>query len=282
MTTAKVSETARLLDGSALALIIAGQTYGKPDITFDDVEAMGVPKSMDALTNVLRAESRLLALSKGSKIDAIYDAYGNDLELLARYREGFKKAIEAAVRARAVEDEKHVKDFLDRMAAGVKTIVHEPSLDLGPDAAQLEAGELLERLQSQFRDDADALKQQVAMWMHILAENHLVSVIEWLNPKALRYHFFLAGGSRKLLSLPYVVAATSCGSPRRSRAGGHRTPGGVRKNRAVCVHPHRRAFPLCVCMVLKESKCADRASLCEAGAGGGTILVFLHPNGQRE
>lgn len=175
-----------------LAVVLGGRTYGddaKAD-RIGNLRQMSVPKEMDAFTEALTRQSKLLALRAGSAQDAIYGAYGNDLELLSRYRNAFKRTIDAALRARAAPDQPDAQAFLDRVTREVAEIVHEPTLDLGPDALQLEGNELLGRLQTQVRTDVASLKQAVAVWLHLLAEAEYVSIIEWFNPKALRYHFF--------------------------------------------------------------------------------------------
>jgi len=59
-------------------------------------------------------------------------------------------------------------------------------LDLGPEARKLEAPELLQPLRDQFGSDVEDLKQSIAAWKHMLAEDDHVSVIEWFNPRAIR------------------------------------------------------------------------------------------------
>jgi hypothetical protein len=180
------------MTGDGLAVVLGGRTYGddaKAD-RIGNLRQMSVPKEMDAFTEALTRQSKLLALRAGSAQDAIYGAYGNDLELLSRYRKAFKRTIDAALRARAAPDQPDAQAFLDRVTREVAEIVHEPTLDLGPDALQLEGNELLGRLQTQVRTDVASLNQAVAIWLHLLAEAEYVSIIEWFNPKALRYHFF--------------------------------------------------------------------------------------------
>jgi len=181
-----------------LAVVLGGRTYGD-DTKADriaNLRQMSVPKEMDTLTEALARQSKLLALPAGSAQDAIYGAYGNDLELLTRYRNAFKRTIDAALRARATPDQPDAQAFLDRVTQEVAEIVHEPTLDLGPDTLRLEGNELLGRLQTQVRADVASLTQAVAVWLHLLAEAEYVSIIEWFNPKALRYHFFRMEASR--------------------------------------------------------------------------------------
>jgi hypothetical protein len=173
-----------------LKLIIGGRTYGDAASTPGDLRQMPVPPEMHALGEALQRQSKLAALASDSTREVVYDAYGHDLELLARYRAAFKKTIEAAVRARAAADQATAQGFLERIIAQISEIDHEPTLDLGAESLQLDGTRLLERLRDQFRADVEQLEQSVAAWMHMLAEDDDVSVIEWFNPRALRYHFF--------------------------------------------------------------------------------------------
>jgi len=172
-----------------LRLIIGGRTYGDGEQSIGDLQRMAVPEPMHALSAALESQSKLIALPPDAAREAIYDSYGSDLALLARYRAAFKATIEAAVRARAASDQEDAQAFLKRMIAQVSEIEHEPTLDLGPEALKLEAADLLRRLQDQFRADVEALTHAVAVWMHMLADSDCVSVIEWLGPRAVRYHF---------------------------------------------------------------------------------------------
>jgi hypothetical protein len=151
---------------------------------------MNVPRELDALAAVLIAQSQLLAESANSERVAIYEAYGHDLQMMTRYRDAFRTSIEAAVRGRASPDHKDAQAFLDRVVAEIAPIVHEPTLSLSSEALKLEPAELLLRLQNEFRADVETIKQNVAFWLHILAESEYVSAVEWLNPTALHYHFF--------------------------------------------------------------------------------------------
>ena len=175
-----------------LAVVLGSRTYGDDTKTdrIGTLRQMSVPKEMGAFTEAMTRQSKLLALPAGSAQDAIYAAYGNDLDLLTRYRNAFKQTIDAALRARAAPDQPDAQAFLDRVTQELAEIVYEPTLDLGPDALQLGSDELLRQLQSQVRTDVASLKQAVAVWLHLLAEAEYVSIIEWFNPKALRYHFF--------------------------------------------------------------------------------------------
>jgi hypothetical protein len=183
-----------------LRLIIGGRTYGDDAKSLADLARMDVPEEMHVLRAALDRESQLLALASDSKPQAIYDAYGSDLALLVRYRTAFKKTIEAAVRARAASDHLDAQAFLERMVAQVSEIDHEPTLDLGPAALELDPPALLRRLKDQFRADAEDLTRSIAAWMHMLAESDCVSVIEWLNPRAIRYHFLRMESERQELT----------------------------------------------------------------------------------
>ncbi len=173
-----------------LKLIIGGRTYGDAASTPDALLHMGVPEQMRALGKALERESKLAALAPEATREAVYHAYGHDLELLARYRTAFRKTIEAAVRARAAPDQATAQEFLERIVAQIADIDHHPTLDLGPEALRLDAPALSRRLREQFHADVGQLEQSIAAWMHMLAEDEDVSVIEWFNPRALRYHFF--------------------------------------------------------------------------------------------
>src|ERR1700739_3424011 len=62
-----------------LAVVLGGRTYGddaKAD-RIGNLRQMSVPKEMDAFTEALTRQSKLLALRVGSAQDAIYGAYGN-------------------------------------------------------------------------------------------------------------------------------------------------------------------------------------------------------------
>jgi hypothetical protein len=141
-------------------VVLGGRTYGgevKAD-RIGNLRQMSVPREMDAFTEALTRQSKLLALPAGTAQDAIYGAYGNDLELLTRYRNAFKRTIDPALRARAAPDQPDAQAFLDRVIQEVAEIVHEPTLDLGPDTLQLEGNELLGRLQGQVSADVASVK----------------------------------------------------------------------------------------------------------------------------
>jgi hypothetical protein len=141
-------------------VVLGGRTYGgevKAD-RIGNLRQMSVPREMDAFTEALTRQSKLLALPAGTAQDAIYGAYGNDLELLTRYRNAFKRTIDPALRARAAPDQPDAQAFLDRVIQEVAEIVHEPTLDLGPDTLQLKGNELLGRLQGQVSADVASVK----------------------------------------------------------------------------------------------------------------------------
>ncbi|MBV9757914.1 MAG: hypothetical protein JO047_12725 [Alphaproteobacteria bacterium] len=185
-----VDPTVPRITEDGLKLIVGGRTYGDAACTPDDLRRMAVPSELHALGAALQAHSKLAGLLPDAAREAIYTAYGHDLELLARYRAAFRTTIEAAVRARAAPDQPAAQAFLQRITAQIAAIDHAPTLDLGSAALQLEPAALLARLREQFAADIAQLEQSVAAWMHMLAEDDTVSVIEWFNPRALRYHFF--------------------------------------------------------------------------------------------
>jgi hypothetical protein len=193
-----VDETIPRITSDGLALILGGRTYGEEtkENYFGRLLQMGVPREIDALADILVTKSQLLALSTDSEKAVVYDAYGHDLALLVRYRDAFKACIEAAVKARAAPDQKDAQAFLDRIVDEVAPIQHKPSLNLGSEALKLDATALLPQLQGQFRADIESLKQNVAVWFHVLAESECVSLIEWFNPTALRYYFFRMESTR--------------------------------------------------------------------------------------
>src|SRR3954447_16421112 len=158
---------------------------------------MPVPAEMDRLRAMLEERSRLLALPQESGQEAIYDAFGSDLELLIRYRDAFKSTVDAAVRARAAADQAARPGPLRSLTRQISEVVFEPTLDLGPTAVALPVDALRRALQDQFRADAAAFVRSVAVWLHVLAECQFVSVIEWFNPRVVRYHFFRMDSERQ-------------------------------------------------------------------------------------
>jgi len=194
-----VDETVPRFTQDGLTLILGGRTYGKDtdDANYGRLLRMGVPHEMDALTDTLTANSQLLGLRSECGRTAVYEAYGHDLALMARYRDAFKTCIEAAVRARAAPDQKDARAFLDRVVSGLAPILHQPTLNLAPDALLLEPPALLVKLQNEFRADIQGLKQSIAVWFHILTESENVSLIEWLDPTSLRYYFFRTESTRE-------------------------------------------------------------------------------------
>jgi hypothetical protein len=181
-----------LADG--IAHTINGRTYGQTSAdSFANLRQMPVPKEMDALAAALHRESKLLALTaltSGSPAEAIHNAYGADLQLLIRYRNAFRQTIEAAVHARADTHHTDAQAFLADMVRTLGDIAHEPNLDLSADTVKLEPAQLLARMQDEFRSDAEDLKAGVAIWLHALVENDIVSVIERLGAHGVKYHFY--------------------------------------------------------------------------------------------
>ena len=181
-------------------LIIGNRVYGETGPEhLSNLRKMAVPREMSVLSDTLQRQSALLALPVGSATNAIYNAYGADLELVTRYRNAFQRTIEAAIRARADAKHADAQAFLTRKTAEVSEIVHEPTLDLGPDALTLDPATLLSQLQQQFINDVESLKFGITTWMHLLAESDYVSVVEWLNPAVVRYHFFRMDDERREL-----------------------------------------------------------------------------------
>jgi hypothetical protein len=178
--------------------MLAGRPYGGEDTPehLGALKNMRVPAEMDALVETLEGRSRLLALPATSPEETIHDAYGHDLELLARYRAAFKGSIEAAVYARANVSHRDAHAFLARLVEHIGDIAADPMLDLGTETLKLAPRERLLRLQDGFRSDARDLASAVAAWLHALAEGDYVSVVEWYGPKAARYHFFLMNSKR--------------------------------------------------------------------------------------
>jgi hypothetical protein len=197
-----VDETVPRITQDGLALILGGRTYGKNtnDDNYGRLLQMGVPSEMDALSDALVSASRLLGLPGDSSRAGIYEAYGHDLGLMARYRDAFRTCIEAAVRARAAPDQKDARAFLDRVVAELTPILHQPTLNLGPESLSLEPAALLAKLQDEFRADVLGFKQTVAVWFHVLTESEYVSLIEWLNPTSLRYYFFRTESTREQIA----------------------------------------------------------------------------------
>jgi hypothetical protein len=194
-----VPESEPRLTSEGLGMLIAGREYGQRKQGkdyFESLKSMTIPSSLNRLSDAIESASKLLALLPNAELDNIYDAYGEDLKLITRYRLAFEVTIDAAVKGRAASDQEAAQRFLDLVREGIKGIVHESSLHLSHDNLGLPAGELLKQLQRQFKDDVQSLKESIAMWLHILSENEVVSVIEWFGEKALRYHFFRVESSK--------------------------------------------------------------------------------------
>src|SRR5690349_19964278 len=105
-----------------LKLTIGGRTYGDAASTPGALRQMPVPPEMHALGEAVQRQSKLAALASDSTREALYNAYGHDLELLARYRAAFKKTIDAAVRARAAAAQTTSQGFLERIVAQISEI----------------------------------------------------------------------------------------------------------------------------------------------------------------
>lgn len=171
---------------------------GKPDHA-REIASMEVPARMNVLTDVLVRDSSLLSLRAEADDQAIYDAYGHDFTMLARYRDAFEKTIRAAILARADAAHAPAREFLAPIAEQIDGISHKPSIELGAETLALPRDERLGKLQELFRNEARSFTQRVATWLHMLVESEHVCVVEWLNPTAARYHFFRMDSSEQVL-----------------------------------------------------------------------------------
>ena len=146
-----------------IAHTISGRTFGHASADpFANLRQMPVPPEMDALVTALHRESKLLALTPSSPVEAIHNAYGADLQLLIRYRDAFRQTITAAVHARADRRHADAQALLADMVGALGDIAHEPNLDLGPDTVKLEPSQLLACMQDEFRSGAEDLKAHLA------------------------------------------------------------------------------------------------------------------------
>src|ERR1700676_1834853 len=194
-----VPDSVARITNDGLGFILGERTYGQEALKadyFGRLKEMNVPKALDALSDVLVKNSKLLALADQRDRSLIYAAYGLDLDMMRRYRDGFKLTIDAAVLARADSRHEDAQAFLKRVTEEISGIVHEPTMNLGPEALKLERSALLVALKKQFRQNVESLKQGVAILLHVLAESDYLSVIEWFNMDALRYHFFRMDSAR--------------------------------------------------------------------------------------
>lgn len=175
-----------------ISLRVGDRVFGVKQKTLNiaTIARVEIPSGLHALSVALLAESALIPLSTGSDDEAINEAYGHDLGLLTRYRDGFKKVIDCAVLARAQADDRRARGFLSKMTEEIADVMHKPTLDLGAETLRLPRDERLALLQTQFRADVETLKQSLATWFHLLVESELVGVLEWINPAAVRYHYF--------------------------------------------------------------------------------------------
>ncbi len=193
------ADVARLTD-DGLALRIGGRIYGAAkDRTLDGLKAMDVPKDLDPLVDSLVRKSELLKLEKAGSHTDIYSRYGNDLQMLTRYRNALRACVAAAIEARAESRHTDSQAFLKTLIDDIDPVEFKPSLRLADEELKLGLDELLLKLQKQFRDDVTNLTRNVALWFHALANKEVVSVIEWFNPTALRYHFFRMEDDRTAL-----------------------------------------------------------------------------------
>jgi hypothetical protein len=186
-----VDEKVTRLSSEGLSLILGGRQYGESDGDYYDSRfKMDLPPKLLQLGQDLLSASRLQMLVPDAAYEDIYAAYGSDLNILTRCRKSLATCIEAAIRARASEADEDAQAFLSKLTEELKSFDYQPSLDLGAEALKLEPRILVPRLQLQFQVDVDALVRRTALWLHTLAERDHISVVEWFNPSALRYHFF--------------------------------------------------------------------------------------------
>src|SRR5260370_37819611 len=92
------------ITNDGLGLILGESTYGLDAAEaeyFGRLKEMNAPKALDALSQVLVTNSKLLTLTEPSDQSLIYAAYGHDLDMMKRYGDSFKVTIDAAGRARA-------------------------------------------------------------------------------------------------------------------------------------------------------------------------------------
>ena len=184
-----------------IARTVGGREYGgKHFADLIAIRAMPAPPETEQLVRAISSQSKLLALPIGVSSESIFDAYGADLELMHRYRRGFKATIEAAVRARADQTHADAQAVLGQMISELGDIDHEPRLDLGAEAAKLEPEALRGRIRQEMRDEIENLRESVVIWLHSLVECDILSVIEWHSPRAITYRFFRMQSSRKELA----------------------------------------------------------------------------------
>lgn len=202
MTKMAPQSEARISD-AGLMMLLGGRTYGESlsgDLGyFEHLKQMTIPPALKALSQSLERKSALLSLSGDVSDVEIHEAYGHDLGLLIRYRDGFNKTIKVAVLGRAPSDHEDAQEFLELATKQIAAVVHKPLLSLNAERLKLPSAEQLSLLQADFKQDAEALEQSVAIWLHMLAENEHVSVIERLSPTALRYHFFKMESKRDVV-----------------------------------------------------------------------------------
>jgi|GEM_PF-5385171 hypothetical protein len=181
-------------------LDVNGFKYGDPD-WLAKAKQVSVPNDLNALVVSLCEQSKLLALPATALPQDIHAAYGADLSLLMRTRSAFKTTLEAAVHARADESHIDAQAFLSGLVAQVGDIEHQPKLDLGADVMKLEPPARLARLQQDFRDDVEELKESLVIWLNALTEADIISAVEWLDTgrTAVKYHFFWLASNRQNL-----------------------------------------------------------------------------------
>lgn len=186
-----VKETTPRLSTEGLNLILGGRTYGESKGDYYDTRfKMDLPPKLREFGATIIAASQLCALSDNAEAQQIYDAYGHDFDMLTRYRDAVRTCIVAAIRGRAPEGDKDSQEFLERLISEIQPIEHAPTLNLSAETLRLEPVQLLKQLKLQVQVDVDALVRTVALWLHTLVERDHVSVVERINPSAVRYHFF--------------------------------------------------------------------------------------------
>ncbi len=207
-TTAPKSEPR--ISTAGLSMLIGDRAYATEDFKgadhFKHLLEMPTPPAVEMFYQDILQGSQLLKLGTVSSDDEIYAAYGHDLTLLNGRRADLKKTVDLAVESRTSSDVEQAKAFLAEMVKRIDRIVHEPQMNLGADTLKQYSGAaLLQKLKDEFVLDAESLKEAVVIWLHSLAENDYVSVIERFSPTSLRYHFFKIEAKREQMGEGTVV-----------------------------------------------------------------------------
>lgn len=191
-----VDEKVARLSTEGLELILGGRTYGAEEGDHAGRFRMDLPPKLKKLATDLLESSRIQALSSAASYEMIYTAYGHDLPMLQRCRAGLTACIDAAIRSRAAASDEDAQAFLEKLATELKPFEHEPTLSLGSEALRLTPAALVPQLQLQLQTDVDSIVRGAALWLDALAERECISLVEWFNPSAARYHFFRMGEVR--------------------------------------------------------------------------------------